>query len=67
VNAKKKDVSHRPLETTRRDLDSNMMAHFQSTGATRGTDILRVLGNPLETVEMPAPQHGVLSRKVEKR
>jgi hypothetical protein len=55
MNAKTKE---RPKTIAERDKwVAEMQVHFQRTGAYRAEDIIRVLGNPLESVEVrPAKQ-----------
>jgi hypothetical protein len=37
---------------TRKEWVASVNTHFQQTGAFRAKDIIRVLGNPLESVEV---------------
>jgi hypothetical protein len=49
-------------ETRRPNWVSEMQSHFQQTGAVRAEDIIRVLGNPLESVEVAVTKQSTFGR-----
>jgi hypothetical protein len=57
----KKPASTSP-RPTRPEWQSEMHTHFQKTGAVRAKDIIRVLGNPLESVDVATPKQSSFGR-----
>jgi hypothetical protein len=50
-------------KTTADEWTASVSSHFQQTGTFRAVDILRVLGNPLQGVEVRASDYGSFSSK----
>jgi len=62
-----KKSQDRRYEKTQEEWVSSVTDHFQRTGTFRAEDIIRVLGNPLEGVEVKAVPEMCFSGKAERR